>query len=259
VKVLILAGGVGSRLSEETVSRPKPMVEIGRRPILWHIMKSYAYYGFNDFVVALGYKGEQVKRYFAERNSLEGDMTFDFRTGEIRNHERRRDEWTVTLVDTGQHTETAGRMLRARSHLGDGPFMMTYGDGVADVDLAQLLEFHRSHGKLATVTAVRPLARFGHLEIGDDALVKVFHEKPQMDEGWINGGFFVLEPDVFDVIPGDCNWSKEPLERLASAGQLVAFRHKGFWQCMDTLREKEYLDALWETGEAPWRTWNPGP
>ncbi len=259
MKVLILAGGVGSRLSEETETKPKPMVEIGHRPILWHIMKNYAHNGFTDFVVALGYKGEHIKRYMSEYSALAGDMTFDFRTGEIHTHGRPKDDWSVTLVDTGQHTETAGRMVRARQHLGDATFMMTYGDGVADVDLVQLLEFHRSHGRLATVTAVHPTARFGHLEIGDDDGVKIFHEKPQMGEGWINGGFFVLEPEVFDVIPGDCDWSKEPLERLAAAGQLAAYRHAGFWQCMDTLRDKMYLQALWDSGEAPWRSWEPGP
>jgi glucose-1-phosphate cytidylyltransferase len=259
VKVLILAGGVGSRISEETEPRPKPMVEIGRRPILWHIMKSFADFGFSEFVVAAGHRGERIKQYFAERTALEGDTTFDFRTGAVHNHQRRQDEWTVTLLDTGLHTETAGRMVRARSHLGDGTFMMTYGDSVADIDHAQLLAFHRSHRKLATVCAVHPVARRGHLEIGDDDLVRVFHAEPQMDDGWISGGVFVLEPDVFDVISGDCDWSKEPLQRLTAAGQLVGYRHKGFWHCLDTLRDKQYLDALWESGEAPWRTWNPGP
>jgi glucose-1-phosphate cytidylyltransferase len=254
MRVLILAGGVGTRLQEETEVKPKPMVEIGDRPILWHIMKHYAHHGFDDFVVALGYKGEVIKRYFTTYAALTSDLTVDLGTGTVTRLDEPKDQWQVTLVDTGQQTETAGRMLAAREHLGEGTFMMTYGDGVADVDLGALLAFHRSHGLLATVTAVHPVARFGQIEMDGDR-VRAFAEKPQMTEGWINGGFFVLEPGVFDVIPGDCDWSKAPMERLAAAGQLAAYRHDGFWQCMDTLRDKLTLEDLWRRDRAPWRTW----
>lgn len=252
---LILAGGVGSRLGEETHLRPKPLVEIGDRPILWHIMKHYGAAGFDDFVVAAGYKGEQIKQFMADYCTLSADLTFDFSSGRVLTHDQAPDPWRVTVVDTGQGSETAGRMLKSKRYLGEGTFFMTYGDGVSNVDLNSLLEFHRSHGKLATVTAVHPTARFGHLDIGEDASVRQFIEKPQMDMGWINGGYFVLEPEVFDFIPGDCDWSKEPMERLAKAGQLAAFRHEGFWQCMDTLRDKLYLQSLWESEHAPWVTW----
>ncbi len=254
MKVVILAGGVGSRLSEETDIRPKPMVEIGHRPILWHIMKHYAHYGFDDFVLCLGYKGEYIKRYFAEALSDSADVTIDFATGEVQHHKRTAERWKVTMVDTGQHTETAGRLMRVRSFLGDEPFMMTYGDGVADVDVEELVKFHQSHGKLATVTAVHPTARFGQLELDGERVVR-FDEKPRMSEGWINGGYFVLEPGIFDYIPGDVDWAKEPLEGLAADGQLVASRHEGFWQCMDTLRDKIYLNSLWDKGEAGWKVW----
>jgi glucose-1-phosphate cytidylyltransferase len=253
-KVVLLAGGVGSRLSEETETKPKPMVEIGQRPILWHIMKHYSVYGFNDFVVCLGYKGEHIKRYFSESLALSSDMTIDFRSGVVETHEAHRDDWRVTLVDTGQHTETGGRLLQVRDFIGDEPFLLTYGDGVADVDLPNLIKFHESHGRLATVTAVHPAARFGRLEMNGD-LVTRFDEKPRMMEGWINGGFFVLEPGIFDYIPGDVDWAKAPLEALADAGELAAFRHEGFWQCMDTLRDKIYLNSLWDRGDAPWKTW----
>lgn len=254
MKVLIMAGGVGSRLGEETVARPKPMVEIGHRPILWHIMKIYGNSGFNEFVIALGYKGEQIKRYMAEYATMATDMTFDFKAGDVVNHNKPTDDWVVTLADTGQHTETGGRMLRARHYLDDGTFMMTYGDGVADVDLQALLDFHKSHGLLATVTAVRPTARFGHMDL-DGHRVEKFNEKSQLDEGWINGGFFVLEPGVFEYLDRDCDWSREPLERLAADGQLAAFEHRGFWQCMDTLRDKIYLQSLWDDDAPPWRVW----
>jgi glucose-1-phosphate cytidylyltransferase len=255
VKVVILAGGVGSRLSEETTVRPKPMVEIGMRPILWHIMKHYASFGFNDFVLCLGYKGDYVKRYFSDTFALSSDMTFDFAKREVQAHDSINEDWRVTLVDTGQHTNTAGRLLKVRKYLDDEPFMMTYGDGVADVDLASLMEFHRTHGRLASVTAVHPTARFGELEIEGDKVTH-FAEKPQLSEGWINGGYFVLEPGIFDHIPGDVDWAREPLESLASNGELHAFRHPGFWQCMDTLRDKEYLNALWDGGTPPWKLWN---
>jgi len=255
VKVVILAGGMGTRLSEETESRPKPMVDIGHRPILWHIMQHYSFYGFDDFVICLGYRGEYIKRYFADEVALSSDMTIDFASGEVRALQAVSRTWKVTLVDTGLETQTAGRMVRARRYVDDEPFMMTYGDGVADVDLGALLEHHRAGGRLATVTAVRPIARFGQLEIVDGA-VRRFEEKPQLDAGWVNGGYFVLEPGVFDYIPGDVDWAHEPLEELAAADQLTAYRHDSFWQCMDTLRDKVYLKRLWSSGEAPWKVWD---
>jgi glucose-1-phosphate cytidylyltransferase len=254
MKTLILAGGMGTRLAEETEFKPKPMVDVGGRPILWHILKGYAHHGFDDFVLALGYKGEQIKRYITEYSAFGSDLSVNTGTGDISRHSHDGDRWQIDLIDTGLHSETAGRMLRARPHLGDSTFMMTYGDGVADIDLKALLDFHRSHGKLATVTAVHPTARFGQLEFDGD-LVATFNEKPQLDSGWINGGFFVLEPDVFDFIPEDCDWSRAPLEALANARQLAAYRHDGFWQCMDTLRDRMYLDSLWDAGNSPWAVW----
>jgi len=254
MKVVILAGGVGSRISEETEVRPKPMVEIGHRPILWHIMKHYFHYGYKDFVLCLGYKGEYIKRYFSEYLALAADMTIDFGKGITEPHEVVRDDWRVTLVDTGQHTETAGRLMQIRRFVDDGPFMLTYGDGVADIDLNKLAEFHCQHKQLATVTAVHPTARFGQLRLDGDS-VTCFNEKPQMHEGWINGGYFVLEPGIFDYIPGDVDWARAPLESLSAAGQLNAYRHEGFWQCMDTLRDKIYLEGLWNKGTPPWKIW----
>jgi len=256
VKVAILAGGVGSRIQEETEVKPKPMVEIGGRPILWHIMKIYAHQGFDDFVVALGYKGDYVKRYMLEYASLAGDFTVGMRDGRVEMHgEGERDDWQVALVDTGQTTNKGGRIKRLAPYLGGGTFMMTWGDGVSDIDLNRLLDFHRAHGKLATLTAVRPPARFGHIELDGD-VVSEFSEKPQAREGWINGAFFVLEPQVLDYIDGDeTEWEKEPLERLAADGQLMAYRHGGFWQCMDTLRERKLLEQLWDSGNAPWKVW----
>ena len=254
MKVVILAGGVGSRLSEETEVRPKPMIEIGDRPILWHIMRHFAHFGHQDFVICLGYKGDHIKRYFSESLNDGPDVTIDFATNTVETLESVRDEWRVTLVDTGMTTETAGRLMRVRRYLEDEPFMMTYGDGVSDVDLDELVDFHRDQGRLATVTAVRPPARFGRLTV-DEGLVSRFDEKPQMSEGWINGGFFVLEQGIFDHIPGDVDWARQPLESLASAGELSGFCHSGFWQCMDTLRDKELLNHLWDSGEAPWRHW----
>lgn len=251
MKTLILAGGYGSRLAEETEIRPKPMVEIGGQPILYHICKSYGAYGFTEFVVALGYKGEQIKKYFADYSSLSGNLTVELGNGSVRRHDDPGDPWVVDLIETGVGTETAGRMLRARDHLGDATFMMTYGDGVSNIPLDELVAFHRSHGKLATVTAVHPIARFGQLDIDGDS-VRSFMEKPQLDSGWVNGGFFVLEPGVFDFIHGDCDWSRAPMEALAEAGELCAYRHEGFWQCMDTIRDKLYLQGLWESGERPW-------
>lgn len=254
MKVAILAGGLGSRLSEETEVKPKPMVEIGGIPILWHIMKYYAHHDFNDFVVALGYKGEVIKKYMVDYASLASDLTVRLAAGEVEVHDGEREDWNVTLVDTGQATATGGRVKRIGDHLGSGTFMLTWGDGLSNVDLRELLAFHRSHGKLATVTAVRPPARFGHLEIEDDRITE-FSEKPQTGEGWINGAFFVLEPEILGYIDGDdTQFEKEPLEHLAKDGQLMAFRHYGFWQCMDTIRDKKLLESLWES-KAPWKVW----
>lgn len=256
MKVAILAGGVGSRLSEETQVKPKPMVEIGARPILWHIMKHYAHFGLSDFVIALGYKGEYIKKYFVDFCSLESNLTVKIAAGTVTRHENNNHpDWNVELIDTGVATLTGGRIKRLQPYIGNNPFMLTWGDGVSNVDLNKLLEFHRSHGKLATVTAVRPPARFGHMTFDGDHVLE-FSEKPQAAEGWINGAFFVIEPQVFDFIEGDSTqWEKEPMERLAREGQLMAYRHEDFWQCMDTLRDKVLLESLWQKGEAPWKTW----
>jgi glucose-1-phosphate cytidylyltransferase len=251
MKVAILAGGLGSRLAEETEIRPKPMVEIGGIPILLHIMECYAAYGFDEFVVALGYKGEYIKRYMADLCQLAGHVSVDLGEGTIRNHAHRDRNWKIDLIETGLQTLTAGRIQRLAPYLGEGTFMLTWGDGVADIDIDRLLAFHRSHGKLATITAVRPPARYGHLDIVDGK-VDSFTEKPQIGEGWINGAFFVLEPGVMDYIEGDVMWESTPLERLAADGQLMAYQHHGFWQCMDTIREKRILEKLWESGDAPW-------
>jgi glucose-1-phosphate cytidylyltransferase len=256
MKVAILAGGVGSRLSEETVVKPKPMVEIGNRPILWHIIKTYVHHGLDDFVVALGYRGEYIKRWMADYASLTSDLTIDMRTGGVGVHNSdERDEWRVSLIETGQKTGTGGRIKRLKPYLGDSTFCLTWGDGVSDVDITELIAFHRRHGKLCTLTAVRPPARFGHLELDGDRIVE-FSEKPQTGEGWINGAFFVCEPEVFDYIDGDeTMFEKEPLERLAKDGQLMAYQHHGFWQCMDTIRDKKLLERLWDSEQAPWKVW----
>jgi len=256
MKVGILAGGVGSRLAEETESKPKPMVEIGGKPILWHIMKHYSHYGFDQFAIGLGYKGECIKRYMIDYHSLSGNLTVNCRNGEVSAENRDHvEDWTVELVDTGQTTATGGRIKRLAPYLGNETFMLTWGDGVSNVDLRKLLEFHRSHGCLATITAVRPPARFGKLTLEKNRVVD-FSEKPQLDEGWINGAFFVLEPQVFDYIDGDdTQWEKEPLERLARDGQLMAYKHDSFWQCMDTLRDRVLLENLWQSGNASWKTW----
>jgi len=254
MKVAILAGGRGSRLAEETQIKPKPMVEIGGQPILWHIMRHYAHHGFNEFVIALGYKGEVIKKYMVDYSSLHSNLTVQLRSGEIKRHDDEGLDWTVDLIDTGMQTLTAGRIKQLQPHLGNETFMLTWGDGVSNVDLRALLDFHRSHGRLATVTLVRPPARYGHVEL-DDNKVLVFNEKPQTAEGWINGAFFILEPGVFDYIPGDVMWEHAPMEELARDGHLMAFKHYDFWQCMDTLREKHILESLWETGEAPWKVW----
>lgn len=255
MKVGILAGGFGSRLAEETEIRPKPMVEIGGYPILWHIMKLYAHYGFSEFVIALGYKGEYIKKYFADYCSLNGDVTVDFNTGRVASNGNDKINWKATLVETGLGTATGGRIKRLGPYLNGGTFMLTWGDGVSDINLRKLLEFHRSHRKLATLSAVRPPARYGHLEL-EGCQVTNFSEKPQAAEGWINGAFFVLEPEVLDYIDGDdTQFEKEPLERLARDGQLMAYRHESFWQCMDTLREKYILQNLWDSDRAPWKVW----
>ena len=256
MKVGILAGGFGSRLAEETEVRPKPLVEIGGRPILWHILKHYSFYGFNDFVIALGYKGEMIKRYIVEYCSLHNNLHVDFHSGQVTPHDGERPDWRVDLIDTGVRTQTGGRIKRLAPYLGAETFLLTWGDGVADVNLHELIAFHRAHGRLATLTAVRPPARYGHLELEGDQIA-VFSEKPQLKVGWINGAYFVLEPGVFDYIDGDETiWEQQPLERLAADGQLMAYRHHSFWQCMDTLREKSLLEKLWETDRAPWKLWD---
>lgn len=260
MKVGILAGGVGSRLSEETIVKPKPMVEVGGRPILWHIMKLYATQGFKDFAIALGYKGEYIKKYMVDYCSLNCNLKVDMKTGQVEKQFEEGDseeDWTVQLVDTGQHTNTGGRIKRLKPFLtSEGTCMLTWGDGVSNVDMNKLLEFHRSHGKLLTVTAVRPAARFGAIEMDGDRVVK-FAEKPQVGEGWINGAFFVVEPECFDLIEDDdTSWEKGPMEQLAKEGQLMAYRHNDFWQCMDTLREKNLLEEYWESGKAPWKIWS---
>jgi glucose-1-phosphate cytidylyltransferase len=256
LKTVILAGGLGTRLSEETVVKPKPMVEIGGHPLLWHIMNIYASQGFGEFVVALGYRGDLVKDYFLRFNAMNADLTLDLATGATQVHDGDHPQWKVHLADTGLETQTGGRLLRLRGWLeGDDLFLMTYGDGVADIDLSALLAFHRRHGRLATVTAVRPPARFGAITFDGDRVTR-FAEKPQVGEGWINGGFFVLDRTVFDYIDGDQTpWEQGPMERLSAEGQLMAYRHEGYWQPMDTLREKHLLETLWRSGRAPWKVW----
>lgn len=257
MKVGILAGGLGSRISEETVSKPKPMVEIGGRPILWHIMMHYYHFGFKDFAIALGYKGQVIKQYMMDYASLTGDLTVKIQDGTVKTQGGFRPDWTVELIETGASTNTGGRIKRLIPHMGNETFMLTWGDGVSDLNLQDLLKFHKSHGKLATLTAVRPPARFGLPKIDESGQVIEFSEKPQTEEGWINGAFFVLEPGVYDYISGDDTlWEKEPLENLAKDGQLMAYQYNGFWQCMDTIRDMKRLEALWNTGKAPWKIWN---
>lgn len=256
MKVVILCGGFGTRLSEETIVKPKPMVEIGDKPILWHIMNIYSAYGFNEFVLALGYKGEVIKEYFLNYYYHQSDLTIDLKSGKVRATNSVNKDWLVNLVDTGQNTMTGGRLYRLRDKLKDGTFMLTYGDGVGNVDLRKLLEFHRRYGKIATFTAVRPPARFGGISFDGDR-VAAFQEKPQTGEGWINGGFFVFEPKIFEYIKGDDTvLEREPLENLAKDGQLMGYKHEGFWQCMDTLRDKQLLEKFWNSSNAPWKVWN---
>ncbi|MCD4747890.1 MAG: glucose-1-phosphate cytidylyltransferase [Thermoanaerobaculales bacterium] len=255
MKAVILAGGLGTRMSEETHLRPKPMIEIGGMPVLWHIMKIYSAHGIHDFVICLGYKGYLIKEFFANYFLHMSDVTFDFKDNEIEFHQRAVEPWRVTLIDTGERTMTGGRLKRARPYLTDEAFCFTYGDGVGDIDIGRLTAFHREQGTLATVTASQPPGRFGALDLDRNRIVR-FDEKPLGDGTWINGGYFVLSPKIFDFIEGDeTSWEKEPLERLAKEGQLSAYKHQGFWQPMDTLRDRENLERLWQTGTAPWKTW----
>ena len=256
MKAVILAGGLGTRISEETSSRPKPMIEIGSKPILWHIMKIYSHYGINDFIVCCGYKGYVIKEYFANYFLHTSDVTFDMATNEMKVHTRNAEPWRVTLVDTGDATLTGGRLRRVREHLDDESFCFTYGDGLADVDLSRLIEYHKSEGRKATLTAVQPPGRFGSLAF-ERGRVLSFEEKPQGDGAWINGGFFVLEPSVVDLVNSDqCTWEQEPLQMLARTGELSAYHHNGFWQPMDTLRDKNLLEDLWQSEKAPWKVWS---
>lgn len=255
MKVVLLAGGLGTRISEESHLRPKPMIEIGGKPILWHIMKTYSHYGLNDFIICCGYKGYVIKEYFANYFMHLSDVTFDLKNNKMKVHNSTSEPWTVTLVDTGESTMTGGRIKRIKAYIGDEPFCLTYGDGVADIDIGKLLEFHNSHGRLATLTATQPPGRFGALSI-DGTQINSFKEKPVGDGNWINGGFFVLSPKVLDLIENDETiWEKEPLEKLAESGNLQSFFHDGFWQPMDTLRDKNHLEQLWSSGKAPWKQW----
>lgn len=256
MKAVILAGGFGTRLSEETIDKPKPMVTVGGRAMLWHIMKILDANGVKEFVIALGYRGDYIKQYFLDFYAVNSDITVELATGRTTIHNGNQPDWTVHLVDTGLHTQTGGRLRRLRDWLGDEPFLFTYGDGVADIDIDALVSFHRSHGRLATVTTVRPPSRFGNLAFDGD-LVTDFYEKQDRSESWINGGYFILEPAAIDYVDGDdAVWERGPVEGLARDGQLMAYRHHGFWSCMDTLKERNMLEELWATGTAPWRIWD---
>lgn len=255
MKAVILAGGLGSRLAEETETRPKPMVEIGGKPIIWHIMKIYSAFGINDFIICLGYKGYLIKEYFANYSLHMADVTFDMREGKTTVHNNKVEDWRVTLVDTGERTQTGGRLKRVRAHLGDEDFCFTYGDGVSSIDINELRRFHKDHGKLATMTAVMPPGRYGALQIEEGKVVN-FLEKPQGDGGWINGGFFILNPKSLDLIDHDETiWEREPIHRLVEQDQMGAMKFNGFWQSMDTLRDKNLLEQLWSSGKAPWKVW----
>lgn len=257
MKVVILAGGFGTRISEESHLRPKPMIEIGGAPILWHIMKCYSYYGFHDFIICCGYKGHVIKEYFADYYLYRSDITFDFSNkNEMIVHNNVAEPWRVTLVDTGLHSQTGGRIKRVRNYIGEESFLCTYGDGVSDLDINRLLDFHRSHGKIATITAVQPGNKFGVLDIDGGQLIRKFTEKGKEEGGWINAGFMVLEPQIFELIDGDLTiLERKPFERLAEMGELAAYKYNGFWQCMDTQRDKHYLESLIEGGNAPWIKW----
>lgn len=255
MKVVILAGGLGTRLSEETAIKPKPMVEVGGKPILWHIMKIYAAHGFKEFVVALGYKGEIIKDYFLNYHYRARNLTVKLHTGEVSIHNDVNEDWVVHLLDTGAETQTGGRVKRVSEFIGREPFMLTYGDGVINANITELVNFHHTHGKMATMTAVHPAARFGKIALENDRVIE-FVEKPQTNEGWINGGFFVLQPEIVNYIDGDQSiWERKPMENLAKDGQLAAYRHSEFWQCMDTLRDVQLLNNLWQEGKAPWKIW----
>lgn len=257
MKVVILAGGFGTRISEETELKPKPMLEIGGKPILWHIMKIYSSHGFNDFVILLGYKGHVIKEYFSNYFLYQSDMTIDLANNSMEVHQSTSEPWKVTLLDTGLNTMTGGRMKRAKKHIGSAPFLLTYGDGVSDVNIKETIKFHKHHGKKITMTAVQPAGRYGALDIEKAGYISHFQEKPRGDGAWINGGFFVCEPSVLDVIEGDSTvFEQEPLRKLASTAQCVAFKHDGFWECMDTLRDKKKLCELWNSQQAPWMSWS---
>jgi glucose-1-phosphate cytidylyltransferase len=256
MKVVILAGGLGTRLSEETDLRPKPMVEIGGRPILWHIMKTYSSYGFNEFIILLGYKGYTIKEFFSNYFLHQSDVTLDLANNNMKVHQNQSEPWKVTLLDTGLNTMTGGRVKQAKKYLGDEDFMLTYGDGLSDVDILALVNFHKKHNKAITMTAVQPDGRYGALDITDDSMISSFEEKPKGDGSWINGGFFVCQPKVLDYIDGDATMFEQgPLSNLAKDSQLMAYRHGGFWKSMDTLRDKKVLSKLWDDGDAPWKNW----
>ncbi len=259
MKVVIFAGGMGTRISEESHLKPKPMINIGEKPMLWHIMKIYRHYGFNDFIICLGYKGYVIKEYFLNYFLYNSDVSIDLKTNKLEIHQTNAEDFKVTLVDTGLHTRTAGRLKRVMHHIGNEDFMLTYGDGVADVNLHELLKFHKQHGKLATVTAIQPAGRFGVMSIDDNSNdVDIFKEKLKGDEGWINGGFFVLKPEIINYLSKDADmqmWEDDPLHDLTQDRQLVAYKHHGFWKCMDALRDKNELEQLWETNQAAWKVW----
>lgn len=256
MKVVILAGGLGTRLSEETGLKPKPMVDIGGMPVLWHIMKIYSSHGFHEFIICLGYKGYLIKEYFANYFLHKSDVTIDLAKNSLDIHDSQAEPWKITMVETGAATLTGGRIKRVKAYIGDKPFMLTYGDGVSDVNITELVAFHKQHGKLCTVTSVQPSGRFGAISFGEDHEVKAFMEKPKGDGAWINGGFFVCEPAVLNYIAGDdTTWEKEPMETIAAEGEMVAYRHHGFWKPMDTMRDRTELEADWATGHAKWKTW----